>query len=219
MEPFSKTVFIEYSSAREGQHLITVVQKVDHERVIIGRIYRDFDPQTKKPSYRAYDFKGNQIFFDTNNLYELKNRFKEHGKSLADTAISVNRISRNPNQRISTPPSQSRLNDMRTLRDEKGKSINKQTSKAPDKRELAQMEKEQDDRNQTHYHDLGSVVDHEDSQELSHEMDTGHEEIDTDREPDLDEESYGDDIADRESELAEIRDSDDDREQDHDIDR
>ena len=45
----------------KGQHFMTAVQTVDHQRIIIGRIFREYNPEIKKTYYHAYDFDGNQF--------------------------------------------------------------------------------------------------------------------------------------------------------------
>jgi hypothetical protein len=81
--PFDKTVFIEYSSAKKGQHFMTVIQTVDHKRIIIGRIYRKYDKENKQTNYLATDWMGNPAFIDTHDLTTLKKKFKDNGKGMA----------------------------------------------------------------------------------------------------------------------------------------
>jgi len=80
-----KTVFIEYSSAKKGQHFLTVIQITDGKRKIIGRVYRVYDKENKKTNYIATDWAGNQIFTDTHDLPSIKKKYIESGKYL--TAI------------------------------------------------------------------------------------------------------------------------------------
>lgn len=213
MEPFSKTVFIEYSSAREGQHLITVVQKVDHNRVIIGRIYRDFDPQTKKANYRACDFQGNQMFSNDHDLYTLKNKFKEHGKTIAENAVTIKNVSMKQHRTIQAGPVRMRMNEITKVRgetEEKPKTLDKETDKKSEKQNLNRQEREQDERTQTQFKDLGEVIekDSENHPNPDHENETTQDEF-------LEEND-----SEREMELDEIRGNNSDREyeQDYDID-
>src|ERR1039457_2924670 len=114
-----KTVFIEYSTNRPGQHFMTVVQTVDHERIIIGRIYRDYNPETKKTYYKAYDFEGNQIFGDDQDISELKNKFKKSGKFLSDMVIGIRRANLKVNYKPQINHNPVRVNDIKSIRDKK----------------------------------------------------------------------------------------------------
>jgi hypothetical protein len=79
---YNKTVFIEYSSAKAGQHFMTVMQTVDGKRRIIGRIYRVYDKENKRTTYTAIDWSGTPIFQDYNDLPTLKKQFIKYGKNL-----------------------------------------------------------------------------------------------------------------------------------------
>ena len=83
--PFDKTVFVEYSSNKPGQHFITVIKTVDGKRRIIGRIFREYDKENKKASYVARDWSGTQVFQDIPDLPSIKKNFIEHGKTFAMT--------------------------------------------------------------------------------------------------------------------------------------
>jgi len=85
VRPFSKTIFIEYSSAKTGQHFMTVMQKADGKRRIIGRIYRAYDKENKRTTYIAVDWSGTPIFQDYNDLPTLKKQFVKYGKNLTLT--------------------------------------------------------------------------------------------------------------------------------------
>lgn len=89
----SKIVFIEYSTARRGQHFMTVVNVSKGKRQIIGRIFRKYDAEKKKMFYTAKDWMGNDVFVDTHDLYALKQNFIECGKTMAMT------IPAGPNQK------------------------------------------------------------------------------------------------------------------------
>ena len=79
-----KTVFIEYSTANKGQHFMTVMQNINGQRNVIGRIYREYDKENKTTTYKATDSRGNQVFVDTPDLRGLKKQFIENGRSLSD---------------------------------------------------------------------------------------------------------------------------------------
>jgi hypothetical protein len=80
----NKTVFVEYSSADKGQHFMTVMYVEDGKRKIIGRIYKEYDPEIKKYTCRAQDWSGTPVFVDYKRISELKTKFINHGKSMAD---------------------------------------------------------------------------------------------------------------------------------------
>ena len=80
----SKTVFIEYSTANKGQHFMTVMQNTNGQRNVIGRIYREYDKENKKTTYKATDSKGNQVFANFSELRDIKKQFIENGRSLSD---------------------------------------------------------------------------------------------------------------------------------------
>jgi hypothetical protein len=79
----SKTVFIEYSTFRKGQHFMTVVNVEKGKRQIIGRIFKVYDKENEKYIYYAKDSMGNDVFVDTKDLYALKKNFIECGKTMA----------------------------------------------------------------------------------------------------------------------------------------
>ena len=151
----SKTVFIEYSSARKGQHFMTVVQTINHERVIIGRIFREYNPEIKRSYYQAYDFAGNQVFVNCFDISELKNKFKKSGKSLAEMSLATRKMALQKmaiQKREKFPYSQNalRTHDIKAIREKKfdrGKGITKTPEKQnpSEKTKLIKMEKEQDD--------------------------------------------------------------------------
>lgn len=212
----SKTVFIEYSSARQGQHFMTVVQTVDHERVIVGRIYRDYNPEIKKTYYRAYDFNGDQIFGNGYDISELKNKFKRSGKFMADIVLATRRVSRQEKVRFPINQKNTRENDIKSIRDKKTDK-EKEKTKAPEKEKLNekaklnQMEKEQDEKNAIQYKDLGHLIEGEKVYEKSQEkVETNSNQENTDQK----DQSLESEKSEREMELEGIRADNDDREQD-----
>jgi len=203
----SKTVFVEYSTARKGQHFMTAVQTLNHERVIIGRIYRDYNPETKKTYYQAYDFEGNQIFFNTQEISELKNKFKKTGRMLAEGKIASQKVAREKNEKF--PPSQTapRRNAIQAIRDkkndrERGKTKNQEKENLTEKAKLNQMEREQDEKNSVKY---GNEKSPDQSKAGLNSENPKPEE--QNKEPEIEK-------SDREMELEQIRADNDDREQD-----
>ena len=209
----SKTVFIEYSSSEKGQHFITVVQTIDHKRTIIGRIYREFDKETKKPNYYAKDFDGNQVFADITELYALKKNFIEHGKNLADmekmTQLKKVKQQEKP---VNSMQKAERTNSVKTIRDkkftkEKTKEITKQNPN--EKAKNTQIEKEQDLNNTTKFKES------ETTKEVNHtnEKNPEQEASASNSENSIQEEPIENEKSEREAELENIREQNEDREE------
>ena len=186
-----KTVFVEYSTAEKGQHFMTVVQNKDHLRIIIGRIYREYDKENKKYEYYATDFANNQVFADYKDLYAIKKQFIEHGDSLA-YAVPVNPNRSRQSERLISPQRDERTTDLKGIRDKKSsKEKSKEASKQnPDAKINAdQKEKEYDEPNT--------------------ERNTDSDRVQEDQEQDI--------ASERMEELEELRDQGDDREQEMEI--
>jgi hypothetical protein len=210
-----KTVFIEYSTAKKGQHFMTVVQTMNHERVIVGRIYRDYNPETKKTYYRAYDFAGNQVFVNCFDISELKNKFKRSGKFLAEVSLATRKQARQVNIKLPNDQKVSRINDIKTIRDkkagkEKEKTKDQQKDKVSEKTKLNQMEKEQDAKNPAQFKDLANIIDKEMDNDRSHEK--------SESSSNQEDQSLEEEKSEREIELEEIRADNEDRDQDREID-
>lgn len=233
----SKTVFIEYSSARKGQHFMTVVQTINHDRVIIGRIYREYEPKTQKSKYMACDFEGNQIFFDTHDLNELKNKFKKSGRFLAEGKLATQKVAKQKNEKFPYSQNALRTHDIKAIREKKfdrGKGITKTPEKQnpSEKTKLIQMEKEQDTKNSIKYQTEPNMKTGDNSNEKSPEQLVAglHSENINQNVKSLDQRETGstsentnqkeqftepeNNKSDREMELEEIRADNDDREQD-----
>ena len=215
----SKTVFIEYSSARKGQHFMTVVQTVDHERIIIGRIFREYNPEIKKTYYKAYDFNGDQIFGNGFDISELKNKFKKSGKFMADFVLATRRVARQENIRLPNNQKATRINDIKSIRDkktdkEKGKTKVPEKEKLNEKAKLNQMEKEQDVKNAKQYKDLAHLIEGDKAYERPQENDKAESNPEN---TDQEDQSLEGEMSEREMELEQIRDDNEDREQDQDV--
>lgn len=93
-----QTIFIEYSRWKAGQHFITVTQTIPgtKKKVITGRIFLEFD-ENKKATYRAESPDGKELFGKTDKVYELKNKFKEHGERLAKYQLEKGKESHDAN--------------------------------------------------------------------------------------------------------------------------
>ena len=218
----NQTVFIEYGYARKGQHIVTVVQRMNYQKHIIGRIYKEYNPEIKRTYYQAYDFLGNQIFFNTNEIGDLKNKFKKNGMLLAEGKLAHEKTQRRENAKFPINQKPARANDLKNIRDnksERGQTKEKATenNKMSERAKLEKIEREQDEKNalqyQTQSHStegeksdskIPEKADESSSQEVNH-----HEEQLQEME---------DEKSEREMELEEIRTGNDDREQDMEID-
>lgn len=76
--PVGRTKYLEYSESDLGQHFITVIRG----KIVLGRIYREFDGTTKKYKYSAKDAAGYPIFADEKTLSGIKKRFAETNKEI-----------------------------------------------------------------------------------------------------------------------------------------
>jgi hypothetical protein len=199
-----KTVFVEYSSANKGQHFMTVVQTIDHKRIIIGRIFREYDQETKKAKYLATDFAGIQVFADDKDLYSLKKHFIENGKNLAEASrLAPRSFARKEKQ--SFPLKVERNDAVKKTREKKS---TKEKTKVEEKQNPHSQEKNS-----------------ERNKDLEHIRDKGQskENVQEKEEPEIqdqDEQSneQENEVSDRENELDDIREEDDDREQEMELD-
>lgn len=140
----SKTVFIEYSTFRKGQHFITVVHVEKGKRQIIGRIFKVYDKENDKYVYYAKDFMGNDVFVDTKELYALKNQFIDCGKTMAMSIPSL------PNQKEHDDfPYSERIGKKsskeKPSRDKELKQV-REKSKPTEKDKETKVEKDHDDK-------------------------------------------------------------------------
>ena len=211
-----KTVFVEYSTANKGQHFITVVQNVDHKRIIIGRIYREYNSETKQTTYRATDFAGNQVFVDHKELYVLKKQFVEHGDTLAMTAQTMQSQTRQTG-RMPFSQKEERKTEVKNLREKKpAKEKTKEVLKDDirEKRAINQMERVQDSKNTEKYKDA------EHNKEVNHSKEnvSTNETAESNSEEQIQEKQEQDIASERMDELEDIRDGKDDLEQEQEID-
>jgi len=218
----SKTVFIEYSTARKGQHFMTVVQTIDHERIIIGRIFREYNPEIKKSYYQAYDFNGDQIFGNGADISELKNKFKKSGKFLADMAIATRKLARQQNVKLLNPQKEIRKDDLKAVRNKKTEKDKEKTKdpekgKITEKSKLNQMEKEQDAKNSVQYKDLAHIIDKEMGIDRPSEKQEAGPNPENEKQEDKNLEET--EMSERDLELEQIRSENEERDQDIEMDR
>jgi hypothetical protein len=196
----SKTVFIEYSNYSAGQHYMTIIQNENNKRIIIGRIYRNYDKENHKYTYNAKDFDGNTIFSDTKELHVLKSKFKEHGPILAMNAMQVYHHHRQPEK---TTPFNSKhrkneLDDLRKTPANKSKTKENLTPKEDRKTALKRIENQKDAENER-------------QRGTNTSKETAPKE---ERETEKDQQTQ-----DREDELEQTREQNEDRDQDLDMER
>ena len=200
-----QTVFVEYSTAEKNQHMMTVMYTLDHKRVINGRIFKDYNREQGKTSYRAVDAEGNGIFNDTHDLPTLKKKFIENGKTLAMNVPKVMKLS---NQKSFNGTRSVRQDDLKKARASKGrvKSNEKTTVRTSQKTEVDKQAKsphQNPHRESPDREEQINEIRHPDYQnELENESEARYTEM-----------------SERDMELEEIRDhdSDLDKEQDQDL--
>jgi hypothetical protein len=206
-----KTVFVEYSSYKPGQHFITVIETLNHKRIIVGRIYREYDKGTGKSKYIAQDFAGNQIFADTNELSAIKKKFIEYGESLA---MSVPVIPHKTKQTGIAKGKQilSRkeiINIIRERKSEKSKKREVSKTNTLAKAINDQKEKEQDLKNPEKYKDPEQTKEGVNPQDKDLETSVSNSE--------KPEQTVENEKSERDIELEQIRDTDNDKDQEQDI--
>ena len=121
-----KTVFIEYSTAEKGQHFMTVINYADGKRKIVGRIFSEYDKEKKQMNYTATDWAGNQIFADTEKLYDLKNKFIERGKALAQFTPQQEPTQEEEEMAKHFPESEERGDEVKEIRERKAERTKEQ---------------------------------------------------------------------------------------------
>lgn len=79
----NQLIFVEYQHPTQDGHLVTVT---DSYRNPLGKIHRDYNEQTKKYEFSAYDYAGKPIGPKTEKLWELKKVFTDNSKQLLEDA-------------------------------------------------------------------------------------------------------------------------------------
>jgi len=213
----SKTVFIEYSSSEPGQHFMTVVQTQDHKRIIIGRIYRQYDKETKKPKYYAKDFEGNQVFANITDLYALKKGFIEHGKNLADMSkMAQLKKMKQPEKPVNSLQKAERASAVKNIREKKftkDKTKNVTQNKPNEKAQNTRIEKEQDAKNTEKYKDVEQGKEQNNLKGNVPEQETAE----SNSEKPIQEEPMDTEKSSREAELESIREQGGEREQEQEL--
>jgi hypothetical protein len=209
METKEKTVFIEYSSHKPQQHFMTIVQTKEHQRIIIGRVFREYNEETKKTMYHATDFEGNRIFADIQDLATLKRKFIEHGPSLAN-AVPNPRAYAKQNKPFVFSQKPERVNAIKDIRDKKTEKTKEVSKPKPTAKSTEnQNEKIQDSKTTEKFKEV----------EQGKDGNIPTEDIPENIESKFEEpiENEQDTTSQRMEELEEIREEDNDKEQDLEI--
>lgn len=83
-----KTMFLEYTNWKQGQHAISAIVKAPGESRgrVAARIFIEFSGEPKKAIYTARDNEGKNLYPSTERLWELKKTIKENAQTLYDKA-------------------------------------------------------------------------------------------------------------------------------------
>ena len=230
METFlSNSKFTEYNNTRGGRYFIKAERKDHGQWVTIEYIFRSYNNETKKSTYRATDFAGNQVFVDYKDLSAIKKQLIEHGQTLAQS-VPVNVNKEKLQEKIMIVPKAERNNELKNIREkkaskEKTKKISKENSKV--KKSPDQKEKEQDAKNTEKYRDQPTEKSqiNKGLEEIEGKKNLSEKEIDEFAlicrlyEEELRIEAVAIEEAAREIELDQLREDNEDREQDIEIDR
>lgn len=201
------TRFIEYPQASAGQYSIKIEQKVvdksDEQAVkkwlAIGYISKSFNKEENKYIYTATDSAGNPIFQDIKELHVLKQEFRNNGKQLAQNAQIVHLAKINQLNKTETKGIPQRNSDIKKLRETKDEKFKKQeVLKQEQKAKYTKIENEMDTKNTQKNKDNKQDNSEKISEEQNRESDTASSRMD---------------------ELNEIREQNNDKEQDLEIDR
>lgn len=207
-----KTVFMKYSSYRKGQHFITVIQRLENEKFVIGRIYRIYNEHTLKYEYMATNADGNQIFNKTEKLFELEKKFIENGKNLATEEKSrLDKIINLAKKKETEKEKDRQIRDLRVQKATKEKTKETTKENFRDKRErkfiLQKIENGKDAQNNS------QIKDSKEKTELhtQKEQDQNQEiqPLESDDNAQTQENTYEDVYSAREAELDEIREQQD----------
>lgn len=201
------TRFIEYPQASAGQYSIKIEQKVEdksEEQVVkkwlaIGYISKSFNKEENKYIYTATDSAGNPIFQDIKELHVLKQEFRINGKQLAQNAQIVHLAKINQLHKTETKGIPQRNSDIKKLRENKEEKQRKQQSlKQEQKAKYTKIENEMDTKNTQKNKDNKQDYSEKISEDQNQESDTASSRMD---------------------ELNEIRELNNDKEQDLEMDR
>lgn len=202
------TRFIEYLRASAGQYSIKAEQKVIENKeenrfntnwIPIGYITKKFSKDDNKYVYTATDSAGNPIFQDIKELHVLKQEFRNNGKQLAQNAQIVHLAKINQLNKTETKGIPQRNSDIKKLRETKDEKFKKQeVLKQEQKAKYTKIENEMDTKNTQKNKDNKQDNSEKISEEQNQESDTASSRMD---------------------ELNEIREQNNDKEQDLEIDR
>lgn len=218
----SKTIFIEYSTHDRNEHFMTIAQTLGYHKVIIGRIFKNYQPGTRNYSYKAVDFNGDEIFGTTENLSELKNRFKKHGRFLAEGIIATRRDKSQANMRFPYRMNVSRTKEITTIRERKTEPRKEESKQIINQKGNTKMnneiEKANDNSLQREYKESHTTMTDQVSPDPLDDINDQND-MYPDSDPFDDEfPDYPDEYSQREMELEEMRANNEERDRDMEID-
>lgn len=207
-----KTVFMKYSSYRKGQHFITVIQRLENEKFVIGRIYKKYNEHTLKYEYMATNADGNPIFNKTEKLFDLEKKFIENGKSLATEEKSkLDKIINLAKKKEAEKEKDSQIKDLRVQKATKEKTKETPKENFREKRErkfiLQKIENERDKQNDSQKKDSKEKT--EIHAQKEQEQNQENQPLESDNNAQTQENTYEDVHSEREAELDEIREQQD----------
>lgn len=213
MEKNFNLMFLEYGTAKPGQHFMTVIARENYEKIIIGRIYREYDYETKKAKYKAVDFNGDQIFGDGLDLVAIKDKFKKHGKFLAD-GIIMTRQNAKLNEKQQSSSKVERSDAVKKIRQKSSQTKTKEVVKPiPNEKPNPELK---DNVKSDRSKDLENIREHNTSEENVQEKEGPAPDSQVQDKRNLEQ---NDEVSEREAELDDIREQNEDREQDMELDR
>jgi hypothetical protein len=216
------TRFIEYPQAYAGQYSIKIEQKVEdksEEQVIkkwlaIGYISKSFCKEENKYIYTATDSLGNQIYANLKDLHILKKEFRNNGKQLAEIAQMTRLAKINQLKKTEQKATPQRNSDIKKLRENKEEKLRKQeVLKQEQKAKYTKIENEMDAKN--------TQKNKDNKQDKSEKLSDEHNQENTksDSKNVTPENQEADTTTNRMDELNEIREQNNDKEQDLEMDR
>jgi len=130
---YGKVVFIEYSTARKGQHFMAVMV----DKKVIARVYREYDPEKKRMIYTARENEGKEVLPPTENLYQLKKHFIENAKQRNQAMqIEERDDERKEKSQQAKQPAKEKEVKQQSKENAKEKTVTKQTAREEELREL-----------------------------------------------------------------------------------
>jgi len=136
-----KVVFIEYSTARKGQHFMAVMV----DKKVIARVYREYDTEKKRMIYTAKDREGKEVLPPTENLYLLKKHFIDNAKQRNQAMqIEEQYDERKEKPQQEKQPAKEKEVKQQVKENPKEKTLTKQTTREEELRSLREESQERE---------------------------------------------------------------------------